>query len=130
MSENEKLLRAAFDAIAEADVARLAELYAPDYVLELPYAKPEPVRVEGLGAVLAYLEAAFKVFRFRLTITNVLEVAGGGAIVAEYTSEGTVIPNGKHYANTYIGVWTFRDHKVASTREYYDPVVSADAYSS
>jgi uncharacterized protein len=130
LSTNEKLLREVFDAIGEADVARLGELYTDDYVLELPYAKPDAVRVEGLAATLPYLEAAFKVFRFTLTITNVLEVASGDTIVAEYTSEGTVIPNGKRYANTYIGVWKFRDGKVASTREYYDPVVSADAYSS
>lgn len=130
VSENEKRLREVFDAIGQADVARLGELYVDDYVLELPYAKPEPVRVDGLAAVLPYLRAAFEVFRFTLTITNVYEVAGGDSIVAEYTSEGTVVPSGKRYANTYIGVWTFRDGKVASTREYYDPVVSADAYSS
>lgn len=130
MSSNEKLLRAAFDAIGHADTARLGDLYADDYVLEMPYAKPEPVRVEGLANVLPYLDAAFQVFRFTLTITNVFEVVGGDTLVAEYTSDGTVVPNGKPYNNTYIGVWTFRDGKVASTREYYDPVVSADAYSS
>ena len=127
---NEALLREAFDAIGRADTARLAELYADDYVLEFPYSKPEPNRVEGLANVLPYLDAAFQVFRFTLTITNVYEVVGGDTLVAEYTSEGTVVPTGKPYNNTYIGVWTFRDGKVASTREYYDPVVSANAYPS
>ena len=130
VSANEKLLREVFDAIGRADVDRLGELYAADYVLELPYAKPEPVRVDGLAAVLPYLRAAFEVFRFTLTISNAFEVIGGDTIIAEYTSEGTVVPSGKAYANTYIGVWTFRDGKVVATREYYDPVVSADAYSS
>lgn len=128
MSENEKLLRDAFDAIGRADTARLGELYAEDFVMEFPYAKPGPVRVEGLSTVLPYLDAAFEVFRFTLTITNVLEI--GDTIVAEYTSDGTVVPSGKPYANTYIGIWTFRDGRIASNREYYDPVVAADAYSS
>ena len=128
MSENEKLLREAFVAIGDANTTRLGELYADDYVLEFPYAKPEPKRIEGLAQVLPYLDAAFQVFRFTLTITNVLEV--GDTIVAEYTSDGTVVPTGKPYANTYVGIWTFRDGKVVSTREYYDPMVSADAYSS
>ena len=127
-SDNEKLLREAFDAIGRADTARLGALYADDYVVEFPYAKPSPVRVEGLANVLPYLDAAFQTFRFTLAITNVLEI--GDTIVAEYTSDGTVVPSGRPYANTYIGVWTFRDGKVVSTREYYDPVVSADAYSS
>ena len=127
---SETLLREAFDAIGRADTARLGELYAEDYVLELPYAKPDPVRVEGLSNVLPYLDGAFQVFRFSLSITRLFEVVDGSTIVAEYTSDGTVLPQGTPYANSYIGVWTFRDGKVVSTREYYDPVVAADAYSS
>jgi ketosteroid isomerase-like protein len=128
VSENELLLREAFDAIGRADTTRLGELYADDYVVEFPYGKPSPTRVEGLADVLPYLDAAFQTFRFTLTITNLLEF--GDTIVAEYTSDGTVVPTGQPYNNTYIGIWTFRDGKVASTREYYDPVVAADAYPS
>jgi uncharacterized protein len=97
-----------------------------DYVLEMPYAKPDPVRVEGLATVQAYLRAAFETFRFELTITESWEIPGG--VVAEYTSEGTVVSTGKRYANTYIGVWRFRDGLVSHTREYYDPIVAAEAF--
>lgn len=120
------LLRRVFDAIGAADVAALGDLYTEDYVLELPYAKPEPVRVEGRAAVQEYLAAAFQVFRFELAITSVDELVGGD-LVAEYTSEGTVVPTGRRYANSYVGVWRFRDGRVRATREWYDPVVSAEA---
>lgn len=121
-----QLLRRVFDAIGAADVDALGELYTDDYVLELPYAKPEPVRVEGLAAVQPYLARAFQVFRFTLAITEVHELAGGD-LVAEYTSEGTVVPTGRRYANRYIGLWRFREGKVCFTREFYDPVRSAEA---
>lgn len=119
-------LRRVFDAIGDADIDALGELYTADYVLEMPYAKPEPVRVEGLAEVQTYLRRAFETFRFELTITDAWEIPGG--VVAEYTSEGSVVPTGKRYANTYIGVWRFRDGLVHHTREYYDPLVAAEAF--
>ena len=123
---NLDVLRRAFAAIGAADVDALADLYTDDYVLELPYAKPQPVRVEGLGAAQEYLRRAFQVFRFELTITGVDELVGGD-LVAEYTSEGTVVPTGRRYANSYVGLWRFAGGRVRATREWYDPIVSAEA---
>jgi uncharacterized protein len=123
---NRELLRRVFDAFGAADVAALDDLYTDDYVLELPYAKPEPVRVEGRSAVQEYLTRAFTVFRFQLAITAEHDLAGGD-LVAEYTSDGTVVTTGKRYANTYVGIWRFRDGRVRSTKEWYDPIVSAEA---
>jgi ketosteroid isomerase-like protein len=123
---NLDLLRRAFAAIGAADVDALGGLYTDDYVLELPYAKPRPVRVEGLGAALDYLRRAFQVFRFELAITGVHELVGGD-LVAEYTSEGTVVPTGRRYANSYVGLWRFAGGRVRSTREWYDPMVAAEA---
>ena len=123
---NVDVLRRVFDAIGAADVDALGELYADDYVLELPYAKPAPVRVEGRGPAQDYLRRAFETFRFALTITGVHELAGGD-LVAEYTSEGTVVPTGRRYANSYVGLWRFAGGRVRSTREWYDPLVAAEA---
>jgi ketosteroid isomerase-like protein len=123
---NAELLRRVFDAFGAADVAALDDLYTDDYVLELPYAKPEPVRVAGRSAVQEYLTRAFAVFRFELAITAVHELVDGD-LVAEYVSEGAVVPTGKRYANTYVGLWRFRDGRVSSTKEWYDPIVSAEA---
>lgn len=122
-----ELVRTVFDAFATGDVAALDDLYTEDYVLELPYAKPAPVRVEGRAAVQQYLTGAFQVFRFRLTITEHARLEGVDALVAEYTSEGTVLPTGKRYANGYVGIWRFRDGRVSHTKEWYDPIISAEA---
>ena len=124
--KNETILRAVFDAIGAADVAALEQLYAEDYVLVMPYAKPEPVRLEGRDVVLPYLARAFETFRFTLTITE-LEELSGGDLLAEYTSEGTVVPTGRRYANSYVGIWRFRDGQVISTKEWYDPMAAAEA---
>jgi ketosteroid isomerase-like protein len=122
-----ELVRKVFDAFGAGDVAALDDLYTEDYVLELPYAKPEPVRVEGRSTVQTYLTGAFQVFRFQLSITDHWKLEGTDALVAEYTSEGTVLPTGARYANTYVGIWRFRDGRVSHTKEWYDPIVSAQA---
>jgi uncharacterized protein len=123
---NAEVLRRVFDALGAADVDALADLYCEDHVLELPYAKPDPVRVAGRAAVQDYLRRAFTVFRFELTLTAVHELADGD-LVAEYTSAGTVVPTGRPYTNSYVGLWRFRDGRVRLTREWYDPLVSAEA---
>lgn len=117
------LLRTVFDALGAADVDALGGLYTDDYVLELPYAKPEPKRVEGLATVQEYLRAAFEMFRFTLTITDVYEVEPD-FLIAEYTSAGRIVPTDQPYANAYIGLWRFRDGRVSFTREYYDPMAA------
>lgn len=123
---NEDVLRRVFAAFGAADVAALDHLYTEDFVLELPYAKPDPVRVEGRAAVQEYLQRAFQVFRFQLTITDVHPLEGGD-LVAEYVSDGSVLPTGTPYANNYIGIWRFRDGRVRSAKEWYDPIISAQA---
>jgi ketosteroid isomerase-like protein len=123
---NAEVLGRVFDALSRADVDALDALYADDYVLELPYAKPEPVRVEGRVAARDYLRRAFEVFRFELTVTTAHELVGGDLMV-EYTSEGRVVPTGRPYANTYVGLWRFDGGRVRSTREWYDPLVAAEA---
>jgi ketosteroid isomerase-like protein len=123
---NAAILHRAFAAVGTADVDALDDLYTDDCVLELPYSKPDPVRVEGRAAIKEYLAAAFQVFRFELTLTSMDELVGGD-IVAEYTSEGRVVPTGRRYANTYVGLWRFRDGRIRATKEWYDPIVAADA---
>ena len=50
-------------------------------------------------------------------LTNIL--ADGDQVVAEWTAKG-VAKTGKVYDNTCLGVFTVRDGKIASVREYTD----------
>ena len=120
---NVEILKRAFDAIGRADVDALGELYAEDYAIEFPYAKPAPSRVEGLATVQEYLRGAFQRFRFTLTITDVHEVEPD-FLIAEYTSAGEMLPEHRPYTNAYVGLWRFRDGRVSFTREYYDPMAA------
>jgi ketosteroid isomerase-like protein len=122
-SRNLEAVRRAFAGVGHADADEMLANYTEDMVLELPYADP-PTVLEGREAVRAYLRAAFRVFKFRLDITEVHETTDPDELVVEYASEGHVETTGKPYANTYIGVYRFRDGLISRVREFYNPVPS------
>ncbi len=124
---NLDIVRRAFAGIAAGSAEQmLVDNYTDDLVLELPYASP-PTTIETKATALKYLTGAFTMLRFSLEITDVHECVDPDLLVLEYTSEGTVLATGKQYANRYIGVYWFREGRIAHVREFYNPVISAEA---
>lgn len=123
---NLEVLQSVFDSMGDADA--VVAHYTDDYVMELPYASTDgPDRTEGKEVVRERLVGAFKVFRFTLHITEVYPCVDPDLVIAEYVSQGEVIPTGRQYSNRYIGLWRFRDGKVCFTREYLNPEIARAA---
>ncbi len=125
-ARNLDAVRRGFAGIAAGSVDAMLESYTDDLVLELPYASPPKV-VSGKEAIAEYLGAAFTVLRFVLEITDVHELVDPTMLVLEYTSEGRVLSTGRAFANRYIGIYWFRDGQVRRVREFYNPMLTADA---
>ncbi len=126
---NLEILQSVFDAMGDADA--VVAHYTDDYVMELPYASVDgPDRTEGKEVVRERLVQAFKVFSLTLHITEVYPCVDPDLVIAEYTSEGEVIPTGRRYSNRYIGLWRFRDGKVCFTREYLNPEAAKAALAA
>lgn len=115
------MLVRAFDAIGATDTNALRDMYADDYVLELPYSPGGPVTVEGREAALAYVDEALTHVRFTLTMREVHPSGDPDLVIAEYDSEGEIVATGAPYRNAYIGLWWFRDGRITRTREFYNP---------
>ena len=122
-TQNLEAVRRAFRGVSNADADEMLANYTDDLVMELPYADPPSVLV-GRENIRAYLKGAFEVFKFRLDVTDVHQGEDPDKMVVEYVSEGTVTTTGKPYANTYIGVYWFRDGAICKVREFYNPVPS------
>ena len=118
---NRELLERGLELLSASDVDAHNELCTDDVLFELPYGDP-PGRIEGKDKVRSYLKGALSVFKMRLWLTSVFPTDDPVVLVAEYASEGSVTTTGKSYANTYIGVYRFRDGKLCGVREYYNPV--------
>ncbi len=123
---NRQTLDAFVAAIGEADFDRLARICTPDLVVEFPYSDP-PRRLDGFEAYRAGAGAALETFRFRLELVRVHEALDPDLLIAEYVSDGIAVPRGKPYRNVYVGVFGFRDGRLASLREYWNPEIAAES---
>ncbi|AEW92423.1 MULTISPECIES: nuclear transport factor 2 family protein [Streptomycetaceae] len=110
------------NAVAEGDLATIRDSFAADatwtYPGDLPLSRVWTGRdtivdefLGGAGALFAPGGAP------RITLTNV--VADGEQVVAEWTSRG-VAAGGRAYDNACLGVFTVRDGRITSVREYTD----------
>lgn len=105
------------------------ELWADDGICEFPFAaEGRPKRLEGKAEILAYMTR----FSSRFSIEGVdrLEIhpcLDPNTVVAELAIRGRASGTGKPYHQQYVVVAQLRDGKLAHYREYWNPVVSAEA---
>ena len=94
-----------------------------DLVFELPYGPdfmPNPI--EGLDAWNAMQLMTFQMFTsFSLELVDVHDCLDPDELVAEYRSDAVVARNGNAYRNEYIGVFGFREGKIARWKEFHNP---------
>lgn len=111
------------DALAPAE--RFSDMFAPDGVLEFPYA-PEgfPARLEGRGEIASHARMVSEL----LSIGDMLDVEAlvnheGTRAMLEFHCEGLVRATGKPYRQRYVSVITLRDGRIALYRDYWNPLV-------
>lgn len=116
------IIERCFAALAALDADALVENYTENYVLELPYFKPnEPLVVEGRAAVHGYLVTILARQRMVLSLTNVHAIPDEDLLIAEYDCNGEFLDDGSPYPNQYVGYWYFEGDRVRRLREYYNP---------
>ncbi|GAB3808395.1 nuclear transport factor 2 family protein [Humibacter antri] len=108
------------------DIGRLAEVYADEVVIEMPFAAG--IAPTSRRTTRAELEAQFTrgdIPRFTsLTEVNILECADPSTAVLEYRLNGTR-HDGQPFANDYVMVITTRDGRIVHSRDYSNPVQAA-----
>ncbi|MEU0568972.1 nuclear transport factor 2 family protein [Nonomuraea sp. NPDC005983] len=116
------------EAAAANDHDTLVGLYAPNVVIEIPFAPPGvPTRSTGNDRLRARLEAVAGAWRFdRATGINLVETADPDVVVAEYTLHGSVTATGARFSLTYAVIITVRDGLIVHSRDYGNPLASAE----
>lgn len=105
------------------------ELFAPDGVLEFPYA-PEglPRTVQGHDALFAHMTHFPDTFDVEFVDLVLHETASPQLAVAEFRSVGRAVPTGKPYEQTCVSV-VHTDTEGLITRyvDYWNPLVAIEA---
>jgi uncharacterized protein len=114
--------------VLTSDIERQADLFAPDGVLEWPFAPVGvPRRLEGREAIRSLLEPLGERMRqagSRMTGLHAVvvhETLDPEVIIVELELRGEVVATGGVYRLPYIQVFRVRDGQIVSFRDYFGP---------
>jgi uncharacterized protein len=125
-----EVVRRYLDAVGALDLDALAETFAADVVMDLPYAPPGfPRRVEGKDDVTAFfagLPAMITPLRFHDYRLDAL-ADDPDSIVAQYASDARILTTDKPYRNSYIARFQVRGGAITWFAEHFDPITLVEA---
>jgi uncharacterized protein (TIGR02246 family) len=130
MKEPRDVVARYVEAARDGMSAVVADSFAEDATWEYPGDLPLSGTYRGVEAIVhTFLGGAFALMApdhpVTLTLTNV--IADGDQVAAEWTSEA-VSHAGVAYHNRNIGIFTVKDGKITSVREYTDTLHAARAF--
>jgi uncharacterized protein len=121
----EQLLQAAVSATP----GDMADCYAPEAVIELPFAVDGlyPSRIQNTREELrARYQGHTASRRYKnLTDVTIHETANPEVIIAEYTLNGEMVATGEPFSMRFAMVLTIRDGHIVHSRDYSDPIAGA-----
>jgi ketosteroid isomerase-like protein len=129
MDQNRALVDRALALLLAKDMAGFAELWAPDGVLEFPFAPPGyPSRLNGRAEVRDYVRDYPSVVDLRaVTSLAVHQSVEPEVVVVEFEVDGVAVRTGRPYQLGYVAVLTVRDGEILRYRDYWSPLAAADA---
>jgi uncharacterized protein len=107
------------------DADGLAELFAPDAVIEAPFAGDSgmPARLEGREAIRAYSRQAMA-SPLRLEdyeVTELYQTQDAEVVIVEMRAKGTVTTTGRPFTAASIQILRIRDGRIVLFRDFADP---------
>ena len=116
--------------ILNGDADGFADLFAPDAVIELPFAGPPgmPARLEGREAIRAYTRQVVA-SPLRLEDYEVVELyqtQDPEVVIAEMRAKATVTTTGRSFTATSVQILRIRDGHIVLFRDYANPRILED----
>ena len=111
------------ELLLKQDVDGFVDLFAPDGVIELPFAGPGmPSRLAGQQAIRDYSHrmAASPLRIDDLEATALYHTDDPEVVVIELATRGTVTSTGHSFEGTSIQVFRIRDGKIVLFRDYFN----------
>ena len=116
-------------ATLSPDPGDLADFYAPEIVIEMPFAPAGlyPARIETTREELrARFRAGAAARRYRdLRDVVIYETADPGVVIVEYGLGREMTESAEPFSLRFVMVMTIRDGQIVHTRDYSDPIAGA-----
>ena len=112
------------------DADGLADLFAPDAVIESPFAGPPgaSVRLEGREAIREYSRhiAASPLRVDNYEVVELYQTQDPEVVIVEMRAKGTVTTTGRSFTATSVQILRIREGHIVLFRDFADPRVLAD----
>jgi hypothetical protein len=115
--------------ILNGDADGFADLFAPDAVIEAPFAPPgAPSRLEGREAIREYSRQVMaSPLRLEdLEVTELYQTQDPEAVIVEMRTKGTITTTGRPFTATSVQVLRIREGQIVLFRDFADPRVLED----
>ena len=111
------------------DADGLADLYAPDAVIESPFAPPGvPARLEGREAIREYsrhvMASPLRLDAYE--VTDLYQTQDPEVVIVEIRAKATLTTTGRSFATTSIQILRIRDGQIVLFRDFANPRVLED----
>ena len=115
--------------ILSGDADDFADLFAPDGVIEAPFAPPgAPARLEGREAIREYsrhvMASPLRLEDFE--VAELHQTQDPEVVIVEIRTKGTVTTTGQSFAATSIQILRIRDGQIVLFRDFADPRILED----
>lgn len=123
------LLAGALDSLVAGDVRPWVEMFREDGVMEFPFAPAGYARrIAGRAALSNYLATFPDHFQIHRVVRFVAHPAADPhTVIVEFSVEGKAVQTGRPYNQMYVGVITLHERKIATYRDYWNPVIAIQA---
>ena len=115
--------------ILDGDIDGFVDLFAPDGVIEAPFAPPgAPSRLEGREAIREYsrhlMASPLRLVDFE--VIELYQTQDPEVVIVELRTKGTITTTGRPFTATSIQVLRIREDQIVLFRDFADPRVLAD----
>lgn len=115
--------------ILDGNADGFADLFAPDAVIEVPFAPPgAPARLAGQDAIREYARhVATSLLRIEdFEVVELYQTQDPEVVIVEMSAQATLTTTGQSVAATSIQVFRIRDGQIVLFRDFANPGILAD----
>ncbi len=111
------------------DIDGFADLFAPDGVIEAPFAPPgAPSRLEGREAIREYsrhvMASPLRLEDFE--VAELYQTQDPEIVITEMRAKGTVTTTGRPFTTTSVQIIRIREGHILHSRDFADPRILKD----
>jgi uncharacterized protein len=126
--EPRQVVQRLLDGIAKGPTPALADLYDANAVVELPFARPGGLRLEGREAIRDHFARAAQAPLTLLPVEIELHLTlDPEVVIAEYNYEGRAIATGRSFVVSNVQIVHVRNGRIVASRDFHDHAVISAA---